>query len=113
MTKNSMDAFASTEQMRLKHKQRVLIALKNNPKSSRFSIGRITGLGDIEAQRRISELMNEKLVEITGSRLHLGNYISLFSVKEQLELFPKVKKPGLKRWLKTEHPEILDLYESI
>lgn len=112
MTTNSKAAFGSTSELRATNRKKVLEALLTEQNQSRFEIGRKTSLGDIESQRRLSDLMNEGKITITGSRKHFNCDISLYSVVSQLELFP-VKKVRLRNWLKKEHPEILAKYELL
>lgn len=111
MTANSIETFNATSEIRQLNKAKVFAALLAERNQSRFEIGRKTGLGDIEAQRRLSDLVNEDKVEITGSRKHFKRDVSLYSVKEQLTIFEK--KVSLRKWLKKEHPEILEQYEKL
>ena len=112
MTANSIEAYNSTTELRQTNKQKVFEALNQEPNSSRFEVGRLTGLGGFEAQRRLSDLMNDGKVVITGSRKHGNNEVSLYSVKSQLELFDR-KRPRLRAWLKNHYPEILTKYEIL
>ncbi len=113
MTTNSINAYNSTVELRQTNKQKVLECLGTERNQSRFEIGRKTGLGGFESQRRISDLLNDGKVIITGSRKHGNNEISLYSVKEQLELFQIEKKPSFAKWAKKEHPEIWQKYEVL
>ena len=113
MTTNSLNTFHQTTELRQTNKQKVLEALRAEDNQSRFEVGRHTGLGDWEAQKRISDLVNDGKVVITGSRKHGNNEISLYSIKKQLSLFPEKKKPSLRNWLKKEYPEILYKYELL
>lgn len=54
--------------------------MKIERNQSRFEVGRRTGLGDIESQRRLSDLVNDGKAVITGSRKHFQNEVSLYSV---------------------------------
>ena len=112
MTENSIEAFHATKELRAKNKQLVFNALLKHPRSSRFCIGRITGLGDIEAQRRISDLVNEGKVVVVGKRKHFKRNVSLYYVKDQLELYPTEKKLSLKAWMKYWYPTILKEYSE-
>lgn len=112
MTANSNAAYFSTSEMRQTNKKRVLEALMVESNQSRFEIGRRTGLGGFEAQRRLSDLLNEGKIKITGNRKHGKNEVSLYSVVDSFELF-FFKKPGLRQWLKINHPEILVKYEKL
>jgi predicted HTH transcriptional regulator len=112
MTENSIETFHATKEMRSKNEKIVFEALLKHPRSSRFYIGRITGLGDIEAQRRLSDLVTNGSVVVTGKRKHGKNNVSLYSVKDQLELYPDKKKPPLRSWLKKKYPEILEEYRN-
>lgn len=108
MTTNSKKTYAETELSRQTNKEKVFEALKTERNQSRFEVGRKAGLSDIEAQRRLSDLVNEGKVIITGSRKHFEHEISLYSVKEQLTLYKKEKPLKLADWLKQTHPMILD-----
>jgi hypothetical protein len=112
MTQNSITTYNSTVELRQTNKQKVFDCLKENPNSSRFEVGRLTGLGGFESQRRISDLVNDGKVIITGSRKHFNNEVSLYSVKSQMQLFDN-KKISLRKWLKKEYPEILAKYEIL
>lgn len=112
-TTNSKNAFDLTVKLRATNKQKVLDALSTEPDQSRFEIGRKTGLGDIEAQRRLSELVNDGKVIITGTRKHFNCDVSLYSVKQQLELYPSKKRITLKEWLKINHPAISEQWEKL
>ena len=112
-TTNSKNAFDSTVELRATNKRKVLDALFTEPDQSRFEIGRKTGLGDIEAQRRLSELINDGKVIITGTRKHFNCDVSLYSVKQQLELYPAEKKLTFKEWVKINHPEVLNEWENL
>ena len=112
-TKESLEAYHSTTEMRQTNEIKVLEALRKEGNHSRFWVGRITGLGDIEAQRRLSDAYNKGKIVITGTRKH-GNFdISLYSIKQQLLLFDFKKPPSLRKWLKENHPEILYKYELL
>lgn len=110
MTANSIEAYNKTKELRQQNKSKVFAALQTEPNQSRFEIGRKTGLGDIESQRRLSDLVNEDKAVITGSRKHFNRNVSLYSVKQQLVIFKK--KITLKKWLKQEYPEILEIYKN-
>jgi len=112
MTTNSNNAFAVTSELRQTRKAQVFEALRTERNQSRFEIGRKTGLGGFEAQRRLSDLVNEEKATVTGSRKHGKCEISLYSVVEQLQLFP-VKKITLRKWLKDKHPEIWNQYDLL
>lgn len=112
MTQNSIEAFKATSGQRAKNKQLVFDALKANPKSTRFRIGEITGLGDIEAQRRISDLVNEGKVVIVGKRKHFKCYVSTYSIKQQLEIPLPDKKQTINAFLKEHYPHILIEYKE-
>ena len=112
MTANSNKAYFTTYKIRQTNKKRVLEALMIEPNQSRFEIGRRTGLGGFEAQRRLSDLLNEGKIKITGSRKHGKNEVSLYSVVDSFELFC-FKKLGLREWVKINHPEILKKYENL
>jgi len=112
MTNNSNTAYNSTAELRATNAKKVFEALQTEPNQSRFEIGRKSGLGDIESQRRLSDLVNDGKVIITGSRKHFKCDISLYSVLLQTELFP-VKKVRLRAWLKKEFPEVLAKYELL
>lgn len=114
MTENSIEAFHATKELREKNKQLVFNALLKHPRSSRFCIGRITGLGDIESQRRISDLVNkDKTIIAVGKRKHFKRNVSLYSVKDQLELYPTEKKPTIRQFFKDEAPELLKKFDAL
>lgn len=113
MTTNSINTFHQTTELRQSNKEKCLEALRTEPNQSRFEIGRKTGLGDIEAQRRLSDLVNEDKADITGSRKHGEHEVSLYSVRSQLSLFKNLKPPTLKAWLKENHPDILNKYQVL
>ena len=113
MTENSIEAFNATKEQRKINKQIVFNALLKHTRSSRFCIGRITGLGDIEAQRRISDLVTDEKVIAVGKRKHFKRNVSLYSVKDQLTLYPAIKKLTLKQFLEKEHPDILHKYKAL
>jgi len=112
MTTNSIETFNTTAELRQLNKQKVWEALQTERNQSRFEIGRKTMLGDIEAQRRLSDLINEDKAVITGSRKHFKRDVSLYSVKEQLSMFNE-KKLTLKAWLKTNHADIFEQWEKL
>lgn len=111
MTTNSIKTFNETVELRKTNKQKVFDALKIERNQSRFEVGRRTGLGDIESQRRLSDLVNDGKAVITGSRKHFKHDVSLYSAKQQLTLYQKEKPQKLAEWLKNNHPEISDKYK--
>ena len=111
MTQNSIKTYNQTSELRQTNKMIVLKALQSEPNQSRFEIGRKTGLGDIESQRRLSDLVNEDKAIITGSRKHFKHDVSLYSVKEQLTLYPVEKPKKLVEWLKDGYLAIYEEYE--
>jgi hypothetical protein len=113
MTNNSINAFYSTVEMRQTNKQKVLECLKTERNQSRLEVGRKTGLGGFESQRRLSDLMNEGKIIITGRRKHGKHEISLYSVTEQLELFTVKNRPSFAKWAKQTHPEIWEKYRVL
>ena len=112
MTQNSIKTYNQTSELRQTNKMIVLKALQSEPNQSRFEIGRKTGLGDIESQRRLSDLVNEDKAIITGSRKHFKHDVRLYSAKQQLTLYQKEKPQKLAEWLKNNHPEISDQYKN-
>ena len=100
MTTNSINTFNETVELRKTNKEKVFEVLKSERNQSRFEVGRKTGLGDWESQKRISDLVNDGKVVITGSRKHFNHDISLYSVKEQLTLYPVEKPEKLAAWIK-------------
>ena len=112
MTANSIETYHQTTELRQTNKTKCLEALRTERNQSRFEIGRKTGLGDIEAQRRLSDLVNEDKATITGSRKHGLCEVSLYSEVSQLQLF-NTKKLSLRQWLKREHPEIWEKYKTL
>jgi hypothetical protein len=112
MTQNSLEAFNATKKLREKNEQLVFNALLNHPRSSRFCMGRITGLGDIEAQRRLSDLVSKDKVIAVGKRKHFKRNISLYSVKDQFELYPTEKKLTFHQYCKTRE-DWKHIYESL
>jgi len=113
MTENSIKAYNQTAKLQQSNKEKVLQALRKEGNHSRFWVGRETGLGHLESQRRLSDLVNEDKVVITGSRKHFNQDISLYSIKDQGTLFPVEKQLSLRQWLKKEFPEILYKYEIL
>lgn len=113
MTKSSKEAFFKNAEKRATNKELVIEALKLNPNRSRFGIGEITGLGHLEAQRRLSDLKNEDRVIETGTRKHGNCEISLYSLKLQLELYPRKPKPTLKQFIESEAPHLLHKYDAL
>ena len=111
MTTNSIQTFNSTVELRKTNKEKVFECLKIERNQSRFEIGRRTGLGDIESQRRLSDLVNDGKAIITGSRKHFEHKVSLYSVKEQLTLYQVENPKKLAEWLKQVHPKIFEEYE--
>lgn len=85
--------------------------MKIERNQSRFEVGRRTGLGDIESQRRLSDLFYDGKAIITGSRKHFQHEVSLYSVKEQLTLYPVEKPKKLGDWLLECHPDVFNEYQ--
>jgi hypothetical protein len=112
MTEYSIEAYKATTKQREKNREIVLKALLKHPRSSRFCIGRITGLGDIEVQRRISDLVNVDKVIAVGKRKHFKRNISLYSVKDQLELYPTEKKLTFIQYANTRE-DWKHIYEAV
>ena len=111
-TTNSIETYLQTKELRQKNKDKVFAVLQTERNQSRFQIGRITGLGDIESQRRLSDLVAEDKAVITGSRKHFNREISLYSAKEQLYLFT-TKKQRLSEWLKEKYPAIYSEFKEL
>jgi len=111
-TTNSIETYRQTKELRQKNKDKVFAVLQTERNQSRFEIGRKSGLGDIESQRRLSDLVAEDKAVITGSRKHFNHKISLYSAKEQLYLFT-TKKQRLSEWLKEKYPEIYNEFKEI
>jgi len=109
---NSKQAYTNHQSVIPTHKEMIVEVLKRNPDSSRFEVGRLTGLGHLEAQRRLSDLKNDGRVIETGSRKHGNNRVSLYGIKSQLQMFP-TNRLSLRKWLENEHPDILFKYDAL
>ena len=94
------------------HKDLILNVLKTFPDITRFSVGRLTGLGHLEAQRRLSELKGENKVYESGSRKHGNNRVSTYSLTTQGVLFD-TKRINLRRWLSDKYPHILFEFDAL
>ncbi len=69
---------------RLKHSERVLSAVRDNPGLTAAEVGYLTGLGHIEAQRRLSDLKNAHRVrqgEARKSRVKESRMVTWFSTE--------------------------------
>lgn len=93
-------------------KAKIVRYLKDNPNRSRFSTGDHLGISSHASQKRLSDLVNEGTIKVTGNRKHGDNTISLYSLTEQLHLFSIPKKPSLSKFLKENYPHILFEYKA-
>ena len=106
---NSLSAyFDESNQRKFKsQKAKIVRYLKGNPNRSRFSTGNHLGISSHSAQKRLSDLINEGTIKVTGERKHGENTISLYSLMEQLQLFDIPKKANINVFLKEYYPHIL------
>ena len=112
---NSLSAyFDESNQRKFKsQKAQIVRLLTSNPNHSRFYVGKMIGISDHAAQKRLSDLITEGTIFISGERKHGDNTISLYSIKQQLELYPVKKKPTLIKFLEDEYPDILHKYNAL
>jgi len=111
---NSLAAyFDESNQRKFKsQKAQIVRLLTSDPNHSRFYVGYLLGISSHAAQKRLSDLINEETIFVSGERKHGENTVSLYSIKQQLDLYPPEKKPPLKEWLKKEYPNILAEYKA-
>ena len=112
MTQNSTSAFLQHVAKIGTNKEKILETLKRYPNITRFSVGRITGMGHLEAQRRLSDLKNEGKVYESGSRKHGKNRISTYSLITQQSLFT-TKHKTLKEFIQEEYPDIYSIWDTL
>jgi predicted ArsR family transcriptional regulator len=112
---NSLSAyFDESNQRKFKsQKAQIVRLLTSNPNHSRFYVGKMLGISDHAAQKRLSDLLTEGTIFVSGERKHGYNTISLYSIVQQLELYPGEKKPTLIKFLKDEHPDIFHKYNAL
>lgn len=106
---NSLNAYLdpSNQKKFNTQKAKIVQVLKDNPNHSRFYLGLKLGINDHGIQKRLSDLVNEGTVTVTGERKHGDNTISLYSLSDQLQLFSIPQKQTINAFLKEHYPHIL------
>lgn len=106
---NSISAyFDENNQKKFKsQKAQIVRYLKDNPNRSRFSTGDCLRISSHAAQKRLSDLVNEGTIRVTGERKHGNNTISLYSLLNQLQLFGIPQKQTITSFLKEHYPHVL------
>ncbi len=111
---NSITAYCNPNNQKKFNSERAMIArdllLKSN--QSRLNLGRRLGINDIEVQRRLSDMKRDGEVQVTGSRKHGENTISLYSLTSQLSMFPD-KKLTLRQYFSKEAPDLLHKFDAL
>ncbi|MCK5605325.1 hypothetical protein KAR91_25760 [Candidatus Pacearchaeota archaeon] len=110
---NSITAYTNPNNQKKFNTQKAQIVrlLIDNPNHSRFYLGLRLGIGDHGIQKRLSDLYNEGIIQVSGSRKHGENTISLYSVVSQLSMFQE-KKPTLRQFIKKEYPNVLHEFNA-
>ena len=109
---NSNEAYINHMPKIKTHKDLILNVLKSYPDITRFSVGRLTRLGHLEAQRRLSDLKNDGKIYESGSRKHGNNRVSTYSLTTQGILFD-TKRYNLRQWLNGKYPHILFEFDAL
>lgn len=115
MNSNSLSAYFNENNVKKFSTQKAQIVrlLSRNPNHSRFYVGRQLGISDIAAQRRLSDLLKENSIYVSGEREHGGNTISLYSVKLHQDLYPIDILPTFLEWSKINYPQIVFEYNAL
>jgi hypothetical protein len=112
MTQASKEAFINHLSQMETNKEKITAVLERYPDITRFAVGRLTGIGHLEAQRRLSDLKNENKVYESGTRKHGINRVSTYSLVRQLSWVNSARIPCSK-WLKQKYPNIWHEYNML
>ena len=114
MKQNSLKAYFDESNQRKfnSHKAIIFRELSKTPYQHSYQIARNVKLVNEEVKKRLTDLLNEGSIMVTGSVEYYGNSVSLYRVKTDHEI-DSVRKPTLRNWLKDRHHEILKQYDLL
>lgn len=114
MNQNSLQAYFDESNQRKfnSHKARIIRSLKEIPNQHSYHLSMRVRLSNEAAKKRITDLLNEGFIEVSGSVDYYGNTVSTYRIKEQLT-FLCDRKPTLRSWMKENHPENLKEYDLL
>lgn len=112
--KNSLSAYFDPKNKRMFNglKSQILRELRKKPNQSKYQLMSELFCRDDKIQKRLTDLFNDGIIEVTGEVEVNGNMVSCYSICEQQSMFAS-KPRTLAKWLKDEHPEILHKYEIL
>ena len=114
MNQNSLSAyFDESNQKKFKsHKAKIVRELSKRPNQHSYLLAHRIGLTNEATKKRLTDLLQENVIEISDNEIYYGNQVSIYKLRDQLSMFPKNKKPTLRKWLKQYFPDILKKYDE-
>ena len=114
MNQNSLKAYFDESNQRKfnSHKAKIIRELSKTPYQHSYQLARNVRLSNEAIKKRLSDLLNEGSIVVSGSVEYYGNSVSLYRVKTDHEI-DSVRKPTLRNWLKDRHHEILKQYDLL
>lgn len=114
INQNSLSAYFDESNQRTFNSHRAMIVreLKANPFQHSYQLAKKLGLTNEAVKKRLSDLTEFDIIETNGSVYVHKNLCAIYNIKEMQPLFP-VKKLTLRQWLKSNHPNIFNEYETL
>ena len=114
MKQNSLKAYFDESNQRKfnSHKAKIIRELKEIPNQHSYQLANNIILSNEATKKRLTDLLNEGSIEVSGSVEYYGNMVSTYRIKEQLTFFCD-RKLTLRNWMKDRYPENLKEYDLL
>ena len=114
MNQNSLQAYFDESNQRKfnSHKAKIIRELKEIPNQHSYQLANNIILSNEATKKRLTDLLNEGSIEVSGSVEYYGNNVSLYRVKTDHKIDFICKVP-FKKWVKDTYPEVLKQYNLL
>ena len=114
MNQNSLKAYFDESNQRKfnSHKAIIFRELSKTPYQHSYQIARNVKLVNEEVKKRLTDLLNEGSIMVTGSVEYHGNTVSIYKVISDPDPY-SFRKLTLRTWMKDRHPDILKEYDLL
>lgn len=109
----SLEAYKKPEniQARLTHRRIILSILEKYPNGlTSREIAEKVRLSHSQVWKRCSDLLNEKKIIVSGEKLEGKNYVWIFKINDNPELFTDLKPKTFRQFATELHPELEEKY---
>ena len=95
------------------HRGMIIRKLFAFPNQHSYLLAEKLNLKNEAIKKRLTDMHKEGIIEVSGNFVYHGNTVSLYKIKDQLQLFEVEKIPSFINWAKKQYPGVLNEYKSL